>query len=697
MDEDELNNFFTTGGGSGGGGGGGGGITPSPSPTPSPAAASGECDIIAQNCPIGFTCQIVQTGTTGFGLPIISSRCVAIEGPPSPTPSPSKSNGLCTTDRQCASGFYCDTSTVLRYDDNGGGDPYANPVYACRPIPNPSPSPTPSPTPQPLTVTADPKTVQFSRLAEQTLQGAILSKKIGDAGAIWRSSNPAVVTATNTATTPLGSPETGYSVVTQLTATGLGRTTVSVEYQGVSDTIEVTVGTAYRICNETSDRFTFDTLPPTGYQRIADNNCYSPIPRTYTVTAITSDPPTNAKSGTVTIQNTIGNQLRSNPVTVAENTQLTLLATPVSGYRFLYWMGIQPNVQTLGQSVNIAVDRDITAVAVFEKTAVISTPTRITISGKSELFVGETSPYTATVYDQNNNIMQQTVRWSSRRSETATINSSGLVTAVASGTATILAEIDNLSAEKNIIISQTPPTWRICNQTTQNSGTPDLNVYNASSDTTGVCYVVKTTWRICNQTTQNSGNPDLTTYDASSDTTGVCYRLKESTWRTCGTNTRTPGTPPNTYEASTDATGHCYRVKTTESWRDCVTGILNTGTPPSTTHRQVAYSGAGGGTCWEPITSLTFSPSLSDALVFTYQKNSTTFPQAKSITVTNSSYGKTYALSMTTNPNIIITPSAFTISPRSTVTFTVRTTPDLLNELPVGTSTLQLNVNSVES
>ena len=58
----------------------------------------------------------------------------------------------------------------------------------------------------------------------------------------------------------------------------------------------------------------------------------------------------------------------------------------------------------------------------------------------AELDVGETVQLTAVVRDQNSNVMAgASVTWMSGAGTVATVNASGLVTAVAAGTATITA------------------------------------------------------------------------------------------------------------------------------------------------------------------------------------------------------------------------------------------------------------------
>jgi hypothetical protein len=95
-------------------------IAPTPPPitiTPAPISNNDECDIFLQNCPSGFTCQIVNVGYTTFGFPIPASRCVAAPPPaPAPTPAPTPApvfslppvgNGGGPTEVSCASDFDC--------------------------------------------------------------------------------------------------------------------------------------------------------------------------------------------------------------------------------------------------------------------------------------------------------------------------------------------------------------------------------------------------------------------------------------------------------------------------------------------------------------------------------------------------------------------------------------------------------------
>jgi len=137
----------------------------------------------------------------------------------------------------------------------------------------------------------------------------------------------------------------------------------------------------------------------------------------------------------------------------------------------------------------------------------------------------------------------------------------------------------------------------------------------------------------------------------------------------------------------------------TPTWRDCVSGNLNDGIAPSA-YREILYTGAGGGTCWEPSTIIGFSPNLNEALLFSYERGSVSVPQPKSVTVTNPSYGVAYRITLTTNPDVKLGIGdksgagalSFTVEPRKNVVFSVNVTPQLLDKLGDGSSDLDMKV-----
>ena len=135
-------------------------------------------------------------------------------------------------------------------------------------------------------------------------------------------------------------------------------------------------------------------------------------------------------------------------------------------------------------------------------------------------------------------------------------------------------------------------------------------------------------------------------------------------------------------------------VQSTVTWRDCVSGELKTGNPPSD-YVQVAYPGAGGGTCWEPRAVIGFEPNLEEVLTFDWRRGSTSYPEAKTVQVTNSS-STAFEVKVTTSPDIIVTPPTFTVNARSSATMTVRPTAQLFDALADGISTIQFSIELTE-
>lgn len=131
------------------------------------------------------------------------------------------------------------------------------------------------------------------------------------------------------------------------------------------------------------------------------------------------------------------------------------------------------------------------------------------------------------------------------------------------------------------------------------------------------------------------------------------------------------------------------------TWRNCTDGLVKQGTAPAG-YREVPFSGAGGGTCWEPAGTVGFAPALNEVLTFVYQRGSSEYPQPKTVVATNPSYGITYRITLQSNPNVLILPNSFIIPPRRDVNFIVNVTPTLLQELGDGTSTLRMSVTVEE-
>ena len=136
-------------------------------------------------------------------------------------------------------------------------------------------------------------------------------------------------------------------------------------------------------------------------------------------------------------------------------------------------------------------------------------------------------------------------------------------------------------------------------------------------------------------------------------------------------------------------------VSLENTWRDCVDGTLRVGTPP-TDYVQVAYTGAGGGTCWEPRAVIGFEPNLEEVLNFDWRRGNTNYPEPKTFKITNPSQTLSFDVLITTNPQVTVTPPSFRIAPRSSQTVTLSPSSALFDALADGISSIGFNIEITE-
>lgn len=139
------------------------------------------------------------------------------------------------------------------------------------------------------------------------------------------------------------------------------------------------------------------------------------------------------------------------------------------------------------------------------------------------------------------------------------------------------------------------------------------------------------------------------------------------------------------------------------TWRSCIDGNLREGTPPND-FIQVPFPA--GGTCWEPKFDIGFEPGL-DSLRFNWRRGSKTYPDVKTFKVINPSNVLTFEIKLTTNPDVVLTVNGkettrggfavFSLGPKSQQTVGVKVSDALLQKLADGTSTLEMNIEALES
>ena len=160
-------------------------------------------------------------------------------------------------------------------------------------------------------------------------------------------------------------------------------------------------------------------------------------------------------------------------ILVGGTTQLTAIARNVNGQslvgRTVFWSSSSPTLASVstagvvtgispGNAVIIASIEGKQASATVTVRAVPIATVQITPSPASTI-VGQTVTLTATTLDAaGNTLTGRIVGWSSSNTAVATVNSSGLVTGVASGTATITASSEGVSgtAPLTVTVSQPP-------------------------------------------------------------------------------------------------------------------------------------------------------------------------------------------------------------------------------------------------
>lgn len=158
----------------------------------------------------------------------------------------------------------------------------------------------------------------------------------------------------------------------------------------------------------------------------------------------------------------------SNTVTRGAQLQATAVARDANGNvlagKVVGWSSSNPSVAQVNSSglitglavgsttINAVVDSKIGTLAV---SVIGANPTSMSIvPGSATIPLGATATLTAEVKDQGGNVMPgQSVSWSSASPSIATVNSLGLVTAIAAGTATIQATSGTLSAQATITVT----------------------------------------------------------------------------------------------------------------------------------------------------------------------------------------------------------------------------------------------------
>ena len=191
---------------------------------------------------------------------------------------------------------------------------------------------------------------------------------------------------------------------------------------------------------------------------IAAGSTLSIAPPTPVVTAVTVSPASAsiAVGGTSPLQATVkdqnGNVMGGQTVTWSTNNAAAATVNSSGVVTGVATGSATVTATTSGVSATSA----ITVTAAPPPTPVVTTVTVAPTS--AAIIAGATTTLQATVKDQNGNVMTgQTVTWSTSNAAAATVNSSGLVTGVAAGSATITATSSGKTGSSSITVTAVPP------------------------------------------------------------------------------------------------------------------------------------------------------------------------------------------------------------------------------------------------
>ncbi|WP_217593544.1 Ig-like domain-containing protein [Cohnella sp. GbtcB17] len=144
-------------------------------------------------------------------------------------------------------------------------------------------------------------------------------------------------------------------------------------------------------------------------------------------------------------------------------------------------------------------------------------------SSAYSLDVGGTHQSVATaVYDDNSTkALSSGVTYSSSNSEVATVDASGMVTAVAAGEATITAQYGNYQAQASVTVNDTPPPAPAITGIQLDSSAYSLDVGGTHQSVATAVYDDNSTKALSSGVTYSSSNSEVATVDASGMVTAV--------------------------------------------------------------------------------------------------------------------------------------------------------------------------------
>ncbi len=723
-----------------------GGGLPETTPTPTPTvtqSTTGECDIISQNCPAGFICQVVESGGSGLGffaVPTFTTRCVPAPTPPAAT---------------CLSYKIQSTEAVLTQLGNGIVNPTVSVRYtACGQFPE-------SPV------------VTLSRT------GIPVGNSIEYAATICSTTTPVVFNSGVT----VSPPSTNIALCTQ--PPPVEQTTLTVQ-SDTGGTVKINGATVTQPQTGTKSRIVTVTAEPSStrykfsYWVIRNSNQVEPLPQRPTSTTLdivmdvdktvqavfelVNQPPianftftVNNQTKTVNFTDTstdsdgtiasrrwnFGDSTTSNlerptkTYTTYGSYQVQLIVTDDKGLEASVTKTVSltqsnltisatPKILRLRKNSNVSTNITIAQANLTSAITlqVANLPPGVTSSIQNQTATGATLRFSNSGQTRGNTDVTVTARGETIDGtpitsipETVTIKGTYTTTVVPSlsshgtvGGFTALTPTPTLLANGAIELEADNDAPTTITATAANGyrfvgffKNPDLNTRVSQegqttlviSDFTNNTYTAKFEQIQSGQCTP----PEYERFVDVSCPQGQTGTAKQKQVRTYNSQAPGPGTCPVTSDWQNSGNPDYTTCTTIQRWRNCITGQLVDGTPP-TGYIQATFTGPAGGVCWEPPGEIGFLPSLSEALRFTYQRGSSTYPAPRTLQISNTSNSYAQRVTLTTDNRVNFTQGTSTsagtvavvIPPKGYVTLTVSVTPQLLQDSQDGSSVLALNV-----
>jgi len=281
-------------------------------------------------------------------------------------------------------------------------------------LPPPPPPPPPPPVQTVTTVTVTPPSASVGVGGNTTLQATVKDQNgtvMSGQAITWSTSDAAVATVNSSGV---------------VTGVGAGSATITATCAGKSGTSAITVTAA----PPPPPVVTTVTVSPPSASIVAGN--------TTTLQATVKDANGNVMTG----QSIAWSTSNANVATVSSTGVVTGVAAGSATI----------TATCAGKSGTSA----ITVAAAPPPPPVVTTVT--VAPPTASIVVGATVTLTATVKDQNGNVMSgQTITWSSGNTANATVSSSGVVTGVAQGSATITANCSGKAGTSTVTVTTPPP------------------------------------------------------------------------------------------------------------------------------------------------------------------------------------------------------------------------------------------------